>query len=161
MIMKRIPLVALLVLFASAARAQMTPEQVTTLRTVTSVALSPDGRTVAYTIAQPRAPEEDTVAGLRSYSEVWLVPAAGGSPRALVQRPNSAGNISWSPDGSQIGFTYRGQVHAVPAAGGEMKQLTRSPNGVVAFQWAPDGRSIAYTARVAEPATVVDRRRRG
>ena len=53
-------LLLLLVVAVPKAAAQLTPEQVTRLETVTSVAISPDGRHVAYTLARPRAPEEDT-----------------------------------------------------------------------------------------------------
>jgi dipeptidyl aminopeptidase/acylaminoacyl peptidase len=157
--------VALLLLAASSAaqsvQAQLTPDQVTTLQTVTSTALSPDGRRVAYTLSQPRAAEEDTVAGLRSYSELWVVPAAGGEARAVVQRPNSASGPAWSPDGSVLGFVQRGQVYTVPAAGGEPTALTDIPAGVMSFQWSPDGSSIAFTSRVAEAEGAAERRRRG
>ena len=64
----------LLAAHAALVHAQITPEQITQLQAVGTVALSPDGRWVAYTLSQPRAPEEDTVAGLRPYSELWLAP---------------------------------------------------------------------------------------
>jgi dipeptidyl aminopeptidase/acylaminoacyl peptidase len=141
--------------------AQLTPEQVTQLQTVTAAAISPDARWVAYTLSQPRAPEEDTIAGLRPFSELWVVPAAGGTPRAIVRRPLSASGPAWSPDGSRLAFLHRGQVHTVPADGGEPQPLTSIATGVMAFQWAPDGRSIAFTSRVAEDAATAERRRRG
>jgi dipeptidyl aminopeptidase/acylaminoacyl peptidase len=154
-------LLLFLVVSAQTATAQLTPEQVTRLETVTSVAMSPDGRHVAYTISRPRAPEEDTVAGQRAFSELWVAETIGDHPNAIVQRPMSAGGQSWSPDGSRLAFLYRGQVYFVPATGGEPRAITTSPTGVNAFQWSPDGQSIAYTARVPEAAGAVERRRRG
>jgi len=157
-------LVALLLLASGAATptgAQLTPEQVTQLQAVTSAALSPDGRRVAYTLSQPRAPEEDTIAGQRAYSELWVAPTAGGEPHAVVQRPNTASSPQWSPDGSQLAYIAGGQVQVVPAAGGEARAVTSGPSGVSAYHWAPDGQSIAYTARVPEAPEVVARRRRG
>ena len=154
-------LLLLLVVAVPKAAAQLTPEQVTRLETVTSVALSPDGRHVAYTLARPRAPEEDTTAGLRGYSELYLAETVGDHPNAIVQRPMSASAPAWSPDGSRLAFLYRGQVHFVPLTGGEPRAITSSPTGVVAFRWAPDGQSIAFSARVAEAPDVVERRRRG
>jgi dipeptidyl aminopeptidase/acylaminoacyl peptidase len=156
-----LPLALLALLQPVAVHAQLTPEHVTQLQTVTSTAISPDGRWVAYTLSQPRAPVEDTVAGLRAFSELWVVPVAGGPPRAVVQRPMSASGPAWSPDGSRLGFVYRGQVHTVPAAGGEPQALTNMATGVMAFQWSPDGRSVAFTSRSAEDPAVTERRRRG
>ena len=141
--------------------AQITPEQVTQLQTVGAVVLSPDARWVAYTLTQPRAPEEDTVAGARAYAELWLAPVTGGAPRALVRRPNSASAPGWSPDGRQLGFIYRSQVHTVTTDGGEPRALTNAPGGVLAFQWSPDGRMLAYTARVQDSPAISERRRRG
>ena len=150
-----------LVAAVQTAAAQLTPEHVTRLESVTAVALSPDGRHVAYTLARPRAPEEDTAAGLRGYSELYVAETVGDHPNVIVQRPLSAGAPAWSPDGGRLGFLYRGQVYAVPVTGGEPQAITNSPTGVVAFHWSPDGQSIAYSARVAEAADVVTRRRRG
>jgi dipeptidyl aminopeptidase/acylaminoacyl peptidase len=155
-----LPFVFVLVAFQTAV-AQLTPEHVTRLQVVTSTAISPDGRHVAYTLSRPRAPEEDTAAGLRSFSELWVAEVVGDQPNAIVRAPNSAGGQSWSPDGSRLAFLYRGQVHFVPVTGGEPRALTTSPTGVTNFHWAPDGQSIAYAARVAEAPGAADRRRRG
>ena len=159
--MRRVlPFVFVLVEFQTAV-AQLTPEHVTRLQVVTSTAISPDGRHVAYTLSRPRAPEEDTAAGLRAFSELWVAEVVGDQPNAIVRAPNSAGGQSWSPDGSRLAFTYRGQVHFVPVTGGDPRPLTTSPTGVTSFHWAPDGQSIAYTARVAEALGAAERRRRG
>jgi dipeptidyl aminopeptidase/acylaminoacyl peptidase len=156
---------AILLLLASATlqslHGQLTPEQVTQLQSVTSAAVSPDGRWTAYTLSRPRAAVEDTVAGLRGMSELWVVPTAGGEPRAIVQHPLSASGPAWSPDGATLAFAHRGQVHVVPAAGGEPRAITSVPTGVMSFQWSPDGASIAFTSRVAEAPEVLERRRRG
>jgi dipeptidyl aminopeptidase/acylaminoacyl peptidase len=146
---------------AKQVQAQLTPEHVTQLQAVTSTAISPDGRWVAYTLSEPRAAVEDTVAGLRGYSELWIAPVAGGAPRPVVQRPMSASGPAWSPDGATLGFVYRGQVHTVPAEGGEPRAVTSAPAGVMAFRWSADGRSIAFTSRVPEAPEEAARRRRG
>jgi dipeptidyl aminopeptidase/acylaminoacyl peptidase len=158
------PAFLLLLLLSGSAQqvqAQLTPEHVTQLQAVTSTAISPDGRWVAYTLSEPRAAVEDTVAGLRGYSELWIAPVAGGAPRPVVQRPMSASGPAWSPDGTMLGFVYRGQVHTVPAEGGEPRAVTSAPAGVMAFRWSPDGRTIAFTSRVQEAPEEAARRRRG
>ena len=148
-------------LIASPAAAQLTPEQVTTLQNVGTVVLSPDAKWVGYSLSQPRAAEEDTIAGLRAYTELWVVAATGGASRAVVQRPNSATGPAWSPDGTLLGFVARGQVQTVPAAGGAQRAITSSSSGIVAFSWSPDGQWIAYTSRTGEAPGAADRRRRG
>ena len=164
--LRRARVTALLLAFAaSTTAAQITPEQITSLQTVGSVAMSPDGRWVAYTLAQPRAAEEDTLAGLRGYSEVWVVPASGGQPVALVRRPNSAGNVSWTPAG-ELSFARSGQVHVAPvscftATTPCETRTIAGVTGVIAYHWSPDGQWIAWTARVPEAPEVVERRRRG
>ena len=152
---------------ATPVAAQLTPEQVTSLQNVTSVSMSPDGRWVAYTLSQPRAPEEDTLAGQRSYSELWAVASAGGQPRAIVRRPGSGGGMVWSPDG-RLGYLSRGQVHVAGAACFTTAVTTCSPdtlvsgaNVVTSFAWSPDGQWIAYIARTAEAPEAAERRRRG
>lgn len=159
--MPRLLAVLLLVAIPGIADAQLTPEHVTRLQSVTGAVISPDGRHVAYTLSRPRAQEEDTLAGLRGYSELWLAEVLGDEPNAIVRAPASASSPAWSPDGSRLGFVQRGQVHFIPVTGGEPRALTNSPTGVASFQWSPDGQSIAYTARVPDAPEVVTRRRRG
>jgi dipeptidyl aminopeptidase/acylaminoacyl peptidase len=142
----------------------ITPEQVVSIEQVGAVALSPDGELIAYTVTKPRPASEKSG---RPHSELWIVPAAGGEGRPIVQAPRSAGSPQWSPDGSVLAFTARldqdnrPQVYGVPAAGGEPRLLTHSPLGVMSFAWSEDGKSIAYTAREPEPAELVERREVG
>jgi dipeptidyl aminopeptidase/acylaminoacyl peptidase len=149
-----------------AVSAQLTPEQVTSLQNVTSVTISPDGRWVAYTLAQPRAQEEDTLAGLRGYSELWVVPAAGGAAKAIVSRPNSGGGVTWTP-GGELAFTLRGQLQTVGAqcfssvTACEARAVAGLPAGVTLPRWSPDGQWIAWLQAVADDPSVVAARRRG
>lgn len=161
--MLRFPLASSLLLVwvvASPATAQLTAEQLTSIRTVGAVAMSPDGRSIAYTLTVPRSAEEDTVAGARAYAEIWVVPTAGGTPRAVVQRPNVAGAIAWTPDGTRLSYVMRGQLHTVPAGGGDA-QVVQTGGAVVAYQWSPDGTQLAYISPVPVPPDVAERRRRG
>ena len=156
--------IACLAITSAPAAAQLTPEQVTSLQTVGTVVISPDARWVAYTLSQPRAAEEDTVAGARAYSELWVVPAAGGTPRAIVQRPRSAGAPAWTPDGG-LSFLISGQIQFVPpacfsASDCAPRPLANATGGILQYAWARDG-SLAYTIRATEDAAVTAARRRG
>lgn len=100
-------LVVLSLLLAPALSAQLVPEQVTELRTVTTAALSPDGASVAFTVSEPRTPEEDTVPGLRAQTWLYAVPAAGGEPRQVTDVPGGVMTLRWSPDGRTVAYTSR------------------------------------------------------
>jgi dipeptidyl aminopeptidase/acylaminoacyl peptidase len=149
---------------AEAASAQLTPEQAAAIEQVGSAVISPDGRWVAYTLIKPRAP---TATSGAAWSELWVIPARGGTARAVVQAPQSASGAAWSPDGRWLTYVARppsatqSQVFAVPVEGGEARALTSSPTGVIAYAWSPDGARIAYTSTEPEPAGAAERRSRG
>jgi tricorn protease len=59
---------------------------------------SPDSRWLAYL----------TISGAKQFQNAWVVPAAGGSARAVSFLANSgAGSLSWSPDGTYLLFDSR------------------------------------------------------
>lgn len=139
-------------------------EQVMQLQTVTAAELSPDGRQVAYTLTRMRGADEAPGGG---YTELWVVPTAGGEPRAVVAAPRTASGPKWSPDGQWLAFVARldadpqAQVYAVPANGGDPRPLTRSATGVTGFAFNASGDRLAYTALEPEAAELVSRRQRG
>ena len=51
-----------------------------------------------------------------------------------------------SPDGSQIAFSYKGDVYTVSANGGRAIQLTTNPAHDTAPVWSPDGQQIAFAS---------------
>jgi dipeptidyl aminopeptidase/acylaminoacyl peptidase len=101
------------------------------LRGVGSPAISPDGKSVAYTHA----------------GEIRIVGVDGTNDRALVRGSAPA----WSPDGRTIayisGAVHGRQLWTVPAAGGEPKRWTSTDEHIDRFQWAPDSERIAFLAR--------------
>src|SRR5205823_159799 len=60
--------------------------------------MSPDGKTVAYTVTAV------DLAGNRSASTIWLAPTTGGAPRQLTNTTKKDRHPRWSPDGKRILF---------------------------------------------------------
>lgn len=88
----------------------------------------------------------------RTNSDLWIVPATGGTPRQLTRSPKHDRHPRWSPDSKWIVFeSYRGgdfQLYTLPVAGGEARGLTQVSSGATSPVWSPDGRQIAFVSAV-------------
>jgi len=82
-----------------------------------SVAISPDGRAIAY------------VATSDGLSRLWLRSLESGSSRALVGA-DGAESPFWSPNSQSIGFFADGKLKRVEVAGGSVETVTNAPSGI-------------------------------
>src|SRR6478609_8622245 len=75
----------------------ITPDDYFTLKTITELAVSPDGKQVAYCVAA-----WDTTADNRK-TDLWLVSTDGkGEPRQLTKDRANARKPKWSADGKAV-----------------------------------------------------------
>ena len=71
---------------------------------------------------------------------------------ALSLNIYAANDAAWmrycsiSPDGTQIAFTYQGDIYTVPANGGRAIQLTTNSAHDTRPIWSPDGQQIAFAS---------------
>jgi dipeptidyl aminopeptidase/acylaminoacyl peptidase len=115
------------------------------IKSVGSVAISPDGRWVAYTVRETDFKADAFI------NHIWIADPASGRNYQLTRGEKSAGNMAWSPDSRWLGFTSnragdKDQIFSIPPDGGEAIQLTKVETGVNNFEWSPDGKIIAFTA---------------
>ncbi len=87
-------------------------------------------------------------------ARLWVVDAATGAARLLVETPGGVGEPAWSPDGRRIAFTlqrrpdrdlvFRSDVDVVDVATGRRTRITGGPDSLFFTPtWLPDGRAIA------------------
>ena len=173
---RRISCVAALFAATATAGAQnkrpMTFMDIMELKNVGGVALSPDGSKIAYAVsawehpsAHPSADstKPDTARGDKHEmrSHIWMIPAAGGTPRQMTFSEQGENAPQWSPDGRSLAFlSSRGpgtdvktQIWVLPMDGGEAYQLTTSKENVTGFEWSKDGARIAFLAVDTLPKT--------
>ena len=130
----------------------MTPQDVYRLTGAEDPRLSPDGRTVAYTVWS--IDEEAN----EYRSSIWLAAVDGSTePMQFTSGPKRDVHPDWSPDGRHLAFASNRasdslQVYVIPVTGGEALKLTDLKEDVEDLAWAPDGSRIAFCARVRDPA---------
>ncbi len=106
----------------------------------TGVSFSPDGRRMAYSLAQGEA------------AQIFVANPDGSGAKAITNTPfliNSS--PTWSPDGKKLAFvSNRGgspQIYSMNADGSDPKRLTFQGNYNQTPDWSPRGDLIAFTAR--------------
>ena len=97
-------------------------------------AISPDGRTIAYS--------SDVTGAMEIYTAGF---AAGGREVALTSDGGQNMNAEWSPDGQWISYHSRknGGIWIVPSGGGTARRVVEFGSQAT---WTPDGRRLVFTS---------------
>ncbi len=125
------------------------------LRVISDVQVSPEGDWVAYTVAG-LDPEKD-----RTQRDLWMASWDGLRKIRLTWGPESASKPRWNPAGTNLAFlSARGdekekkkgsQVWLLDRAGGDAQRITDIPGGVSDMAFSPDGRKLVLEVEDPDP----------
>src|SRR5215472_6461002 len=124
------------------------------LRSVGAVALSPDGRHLVYSVAMLDEPG-------RPYGQLWIMDLTTQKSIRLGGDKDRSGGAVWSPDGKWLAFSGRqGDKHGLMIARPDGSDVTvlASPEGTnsplpgagTGVTWSPDGKQIAFISSVLD-----------
>ena len=119
----------------SAAEADGRPIDASALQGATSLAWSPDGRSIAYTTP----------------SRLGILDIGTGAQRQITGL-DACGEfapcgVAWSPDGETIAFTNGASLGLADVSSAAVTTIATIPGDLTSPSWAPDGRSIAFARR--------------
>ncbi|HKN66758.1 MAG TPA: DPP IV N-terminal domain-containing protein, partial [Gemmatimonadaceae bacterium] len=120
----------------------ITFEDFAAVRAVSDPQISPDGRSVLYSV------RTTDIAANRRSGKTYLAPTSGVSARVFPGDDVSASEARWSPDGRRIAYIAGGQLWIASADGSNRVQLTRLNGGATGPVWAQTGSLIAFTSSV-------------
>ena len=144
------PLLLVPALLLAQSTRSLTVDDFFALKSVGAPSLSPDGKSVAYTLGAPDLKKD------RSSTRIWMAPFAGGEAIPMTAAGAPGSGPRWSPDGKYLGFRAarnggETQVWTLNRLGGEADQLTDVKQGIEDFEWSPDGTRLLLTIRDPKP----------
>lgn len=113
------------------------------LKTISKPIISPDGKTIVYTVSAA----DWTNNALDE--ELWMI-KNGGAPIPLTRTAKaSSTNAAFTPDGKYVSFLAnrgdKAQLYIISIDGGEAIQVTRDEDGISSYEWSPDGNKVVYS----------------
>lgn len=124
----------------------LTPEVMWKMGRVGGSTVSPDGKTVLYTVSYYSMKDD------KSSTHIWSVPTDGGEAVQITDGAGKEASIQWSADGSRIYFlsTRSGdaQLWSSKPDGSDMRQMSAIEGGIEGFGVSPKGDKLYYIKRV-------------
>ena len=135
-------------------------------------AWSPDGKSIAYTMTDPKTDSDktrektygdfDVIGEGYRMSHLWIFDVAAKQARRLTSGPYTVGQFSWAPDGARIAFDHRinsananggsADISIVAVADGTVLDLVTQDGPDTNPVWSPDGSRIAFESAMAKPS---------
>jgi serine/threonine-protein kinase len=105
-----------------------------------NLALSPDGRRLAYEIAGEKQ------------TDIWVYDMERKTPTRLTFAGDYSSRPVWTPDGQRIAYAFSKDRYTDPInlwwiradGGGDAQRLAESKGSQIPGSWSPDGRTLAF-----------------
>lgn len=130
-----------------------TPDVMLKMGRLGSSKLSPDGKSILYTLTYMSVKEN------KSYTALWVMPSEGGQATQITSYEGKVSDPTWSANGSLIYFmstaTGSNQLHSIRPDGSDMRALSSVEGGVSGYGVSPTGKNVwfAYEADVDKVAS--------
>ncbi len=125
---------------------KLSPELIWQLGRVGNVSVSPDEKTVLYTLAYTNIEEN------KSYTDIYKIDIETGEKQQITNSKLNESSVSWSPDGNKITFLSAEsgdtQLWEMNTDGSGKKQFTNIEEGITGYAYSPDMKQLAFTAQV-------------
>src|SRR3954453_10992474 len=130
----------------AAAKASFTFDAMMKLARIDDPQISPDGKTVAFTV------QTVDMANNTRPAAIYSVPVEGGTPLKLTTQGMSNARPRWTPDSKRILFVSDAkngnQIWSMNADGSDQKPITDLPTGAENHVISPDGKLLLFTSDV-------------
>ena len=124
----------------------MTPEMMLSLARVGASSLSPDGKTIVYSVGFPNIKEN------KIRTELFSIASNGSGRRQLTQGIAGLHGARWIQQGRRISYisseSGEPQVWTMAPDGTDRKQVTRIEGGLSDYLFSPDETKLAYIKEI-------------
>ena len=128
----------------------LTPEVLEALGRIGEYAVSPDGKTVVFTLAYEDIQEN------RSNAEIYRMNIDGSDMKRLTTTAGSESNLQWIENGERIAFLGKDsdsgkiQIFSIDPNGSGRKRHSNVEEGVDCFVISPDGTKVIYASQIKD-----------
>ncbi|SDF06163.1 Dipeptidyl aminopeptidase/acylaminoacyl peptidase [Mucilaginibacter pineti] len=133
-----------------AAKSPLKPADINNIPTLADPQLSPDGKWIAYSLAEVDTAKDSRV------SHLWMQSYDGKQSIELTNGPEAASSPKWSPDNKFLSFVSEreskngGQIWIMDRRGGEGKKLTDIKADIQDYAWSPDSKKLVLVLKDQE-----------
>ncbi len=120
----------------------LTVEDMWSMQRIGSMDISPDGKTIAFTVTNYKMEEN------KGNTDIYLINSDGKNIRAFKNSEKNEGNPKFSPNGKLIAYSLGGQIWVSDLDGNNSKQITDIYSGASGFEWSHDGSKLLFVSSV-------------